>query len=360
MRQDKVAFNDIVIWHVGGSGDCGPVEKILCSPFRDKVKLIIFEPREASNDAKYIQELSLRGIKGLLVNTCVLDKVGKQTLYINKHPQSSSLLRPAQKAKLEHIPWGDWLTWAEDTALDRTVTVETTTIDRLVQGNNLPLPDVVSIDAQGSELPVLLGGAQSISKNTLCVVSEVEFFEIYEGQGLFQDQYQFLYKLDFRLADILNQQYWHPSFRLGEGFLSVGEALFLRNPGTWGDYASYDDERKVISLLKLAVISYCFERYSNVYRIIETIKKQFADASKVILSATADYNKLIEVYNFINQNMDKYKTDKFYLQNKPDYSILSRKPFRRNQFKWITKQILPPFALGVIRKLRNKLKDGKQ
>lgn len=352
MYQDNANSRDIVIWHVGGSGDYGPVEKILRSPFRNNVQLIIFEPRESSDDASYIKELSLDGIKGILVSTCVSDQIGKKALYINKHPQSSSLLKPAQKARLEHIPWGDWLTWGEDTALDRAITVETTTIDKLVKDNNLPLPDVLSIDAQGSELSVLQGGLQAISKNTLCVVTEVEFFEIYECQGLFQDQSQLLHKLDFRLADIFNQQYWHPAPRLGEGFLSVGEALFLRNPGTWEDYAGYDDEKKVISLLKLAVISYCFERYSNVYRIIDSLQQEFKDIFKSILSNTQEYSRLIDVYNFISQNIGKYKNDKFYLQNKPDYRIFSEKPFRKNQLKWIAKQILPPFVLGIIRKLR--------
>lgn len=352
MFKNNVSAKDIVIWHVGGSGDCGPIEKILHSPFRNNVRLIIFEPRQASDDANYIQELSLDGIKGLLVSTCVSDRTGKQVLYINKHPQSSSLLKPARKAKPEHIPWGDWLTWDQDTELDRTITVETTTIDKLVQENKLPLPDVISIDAQGSEFPVLLGGLQSISKNTLCVVSEVEFFEIYESQGLFHDQFQLLHKLNFRLAEIFCPQYWHPAYRLGEGFLSVGEALFLRDSGTWDNYAGSGDEEKVISLLKLAVVSYCFERYSNVYRIIDSLQKEFGDIFKSILGSTPEYSKLMDVYDFVNKNIAKYKKDKFYLQNKPDYSLFPKQPFRKNQWKWIAKQILPPFALGMLSKLR--------
>ena len=102
-------------------------------------------------------------------------------------------------------------TWGENCELDHVEEVESVTLDSIVRENILPAPDVLSVDAQGAELRIMKGGERCIADSVLCVVSEVEFYEIYQGQGLFSDQMNFLSSHGFRFVDLYSKQYWHPA-----------------------------------------------------------------------------------------------------------------------------------------------------
>lgn len=191
----------LIVYHIGGGDDeIGPITQVVNQfPYT----LITFE--------------ALDGM-------CVSDTVGDTVpFYVNKHPLSSGLLKPNPRYATEvhhEMPWG------ENTALDRELTLTTTTVDELRKTR--PQPDVLSIDCQGAELRILWGAKETL-RQTLCVVAEVEFVEIYEGQHLFHEQMAYLLPYRFRLMDLHQMQFWHPGERFGNGSLSVAEAVWLRD-----------------------------------------------------------------------------------------------------------------------------------
>ena len=326
MEPKMNGFNllDIICYHVGGTGGYGPIDAVLKSPFGANAVVVVFEARDFSPDDLLVQEMYYdKGVRTILVPRCVSDKCGPETFYINKHVASSSMLQPAAKAKSKDPVYSHVRTWGENTELDRVIDVETITIDHLVQSSMAPNPDVLSIDAQGVEYRILQGGSNTIKNDVTCVVTEVEFSEVYEGQHLFCDQFCFLHSLDFMLVDILNSQFWHPAPAAGKGFLTVGEALFLRDYEplflAFEPYFSSEESirtRALCKLMKLAAVSFCFQRLSYAYNIVDFILNYFGDDAERMLSNNESYRVLLELYRFMSSNLDKYMQDnKFYLKN---------------------------------------------
>ncbi len=108
----------------------------------------------------------------------------------------------------------------------------------------------------------ILWGAKETLRNVLCVVAEVEFVEIYQGQHLFHEQMAYLLPYHFRLMDLFCMQHWHPGERFGNGSLSVAEAVWLRD-----DYENLTGKQ----LEMLAQIAAGFGRLSLALKIIPMV-----------------------------------------------------------------------------------------
>ena len=228
--------SEIVVCHVGGGSDeFGPMEKVQKAGFA--MKLLTFEAMEG---------------------VCVDDRIGEADFYVNKYPMSSGLLPTNPRYAGETFDKSG-ITWGANTALDKTVRVKTTTIDAM--GIK---PDVLSIDTQGAELRILRGAAETL-RNVLCVVAEVEFAPIYEGQPLFDEQMAFLRPYGFRLMELFSTQQWHQGPKFGLGFLTVAEAAWLRF-----DYENLSAEQ-VETLAKIAA---GFGRLSYTLVLLEHLKGQ--------------------------------------------------------------------------------------
>jgi len=258
MHPSRTEASRIVIWHIGGEGDYGPAMAITAA-YPDS-QLVIFDAREDTDDHLKAQSNE----RTIVINRCVDETIGKSNFFVNKWPLSSSLLPTSPVAAHEDPGYSHCATWAENTELARTISLQTITIDEVVRLGLAPIPDVLSIDAQGAELRILKGASKTLP-NVLCVVSEVEFFEIYEDQGLFDEQMALLRNYAFRLAEIQNSQFWHPSKRTGTGFHTVGEAVWLRYVGhVAGRGAIHHSDLLPQNLFKLILIADAFRRYSYV------------------------------------------------------------------------------------------------
>jgi len=190
----------MIVYHVGGGdNEIGPITQV-CNQF--PYTLVTFEALDGE---------------------CVSDKIGEDVFRLNTAPLSSGLL-PPNPAYAHEMHTGD-VTWGANTILDKAFPVKTTTIDELAKTR--PQPDVLSIDCQGAELRILWGAKETL-KNVLCVVAEVEFVPIYEGQHLFHEQMAYLLPYHFRLMELFSRQYWSPGEPFGNGFLTVAEAAWLR------------------------------------------------------------------------------------------------------------------------------------
>jgi FkbM family methyltransferase len=74
-------------------------------------------------------------------------------------------------------------------------------LDDFVGDNNLPIPHVVKIDVQGYEDRVLRGGINIIGKSDFCIL-EISLEPLYENSPLFDDIYQQMRKMGFRLIGV--------------------------------------------------------------------------------------------------------------------------------------------------------------
>jgi len=232
-----LSVGHITIWHIGGEGQIGPAQAII-DLMPGQTKLVTFDARPEHG-----------------LPLCFDESEGEADFYINRNAMSSSLLRADPAMADESIPWDETPprtdVWGDISATERTVRVRTTSVDAYAKGD---APDVLSIDAQGAEMRILRGAENTLSR-VLALVTEVEFHPIYEHQGLLEDQIPFLRAHGFRLAGIENLQYWHPTREpMGQGFLTVGEAIWLRRDGL--------HDLSAEQLTRLCAIGIAFKRHS--------------------------------------------------------------------------------------------------
>jgi len=83
------------------------------------------------------------------------------------------------------------------------ITVESITLSTFIQQNLIPGIDILWMDIQGAELLALKGLKDDISKVKI-IQLEVEFFEIYDGQPLYDDLGKFLNSKGFNLLCFSN------------------------------------------------------------------------------------------------------------------------------------------------------------
>ena len=113
--------------------------------------------------------------------------------------------------------------------IEKTVTVKTTTLDSFFQNRpDVPRPDIMKLDTQGTELAVLRGAAECLRTCSL-VEAEVEFVPAYEGQALFPDVMKHMMDSGFELLylnRVFQQRKGYPGFAKGQ--ITFGDALFGR------------------------------------------------------------------------------------------------------------------------------------
>lgn len=111
-----------------------------------------FEP-SPENRRRLVRALSLNAAANVHVHDCaVSDRIGAATLYGSTASVTWSLL--------------------PDGAADAAVTVPSQTLDALAQ--SLPAPDVLKIDAEGTEVGVLRGGLQLLRERRPVVLVEMD------------------------------------------------------------------------------------------------------------------------------------------------------------------------------------------
>ena len=160
----------------------------------DRCTIIGFDPDVAECDELRQRYLGRPNVRvepvGLGAET------GLATLYRTKSPGGYSLYPPSEVA-VSHHPG------LEMGALVDTTVVEVTTLDEWCVANDCNSVDIVKIDTQGSELPILQGGAR-ILETVRALEVEVEFNELYDDAPLFSDIDQFLRSQGFVLWRLRN------------------------------------------------------------------------------------------------------------------------------------------------------------
>lgn len=144
------------------------------------------------------------------------------------------------------------------------------TLDDVTAENGCGI-DFLTMDTQGSELDILMGGPEAVKRQMVGFISEVEFEEIYRDQPLFGDIHAWARRQGFRLIDLKTapvdwSRHRSPIGWRGEGAALFGDALYLKSPSRIA--AEHDDPaaslaKAVFIGLVLGQISYVAECLSQ-------------------------------------------------------------------------------------------------
>lgn len=235
-----------------GTRDCK--ETVVFAKFLENAVIYAFECNPATIPDCYeaIKDLD----RVYLIEKAVSDKEGKvkfyqidqertQTTWSDGNPGASSLLKTSGKYSIENY-------------VQREIEVESTTLESFMRDKGIEVIDLLWMDTQGAELSVLKGLGSRI-KDVKLIHTEVEFFEIYAKQPLFQDIYQFLKKQGFLLLKFTS---------MGE---YAGDAIFVNKRVIKG-YLKSIKLQVLDSLLRLRQ-KYRFHEHMNISAILVRLMK---------------------------------------------------------------------------------------
>jgi len=190
---------------------------------------------------------------------------GQGTFY--QHPQNGlGSLFPIRKESVEFLGHPGWHRDDVEGA-----EIELVALDDL---DDLPPPDLLKIDIQGGELDVIRNGREKLSQ-AVCVIPEVRFYRMYEGEPLWgrldvelHDQGFVLHKLLFsKPTMIANSQGNRLKGKAVRNQLIDGDAVYIRNPEAPQDWS--DEQWKQLAIASAGVFSsfdltlHCLDRLSD-------------------------------------------------------------------------------------------------
>jgi FkbM family methyltransferase len=184
--------------------DIGAAEGILSSALAKLANSISIQAFEPIPDV--YQKLSIKTSRFSKIschNVALGDAEGKISMYISNKSNSSSLL-PMKNLHNNEFP---------GTGISHKIDVPVVRLDDYVRQNNLLIPNLIKIDVQGYEKNVIEGGLETISKSKYCVV-EMSFKSLYEGSPLFDDIYNILKNLGFKIIGVSHPLKGHSSDQL--------------------------------------------------------------------------------------------------------------------------------------------------
>lgn len=227
----------LVVHHIGARGETQAFPKL--PAFEGDIVNVLYDADgECLADVKALNKDSRARV--VVVPRCISGKDGARIFLETVDPYGNSLL-PIDGAMGDLYVRAEWLDHDyglnEALAPKRSVPMQASTLDAVVADSQgaIPAPDFLSLDTQGSELEILQGAPASLA-SAVCVVSEVEFLPLYEGQPLFGEVCRFMQANGFvfcRFFSILGGAPFRAPLGLrGEEIPVTTDALFLRRPDT--------------------------------------------------------------------------------------------------------------------------------
>lgn len=173
---------------IGGKGE--PFHKFI--DLFPGSKVIAFEV-----DRELCDKLNKEAKPGFTFYPIALGKDKKvNKFYITNHPMCCSLYEPNEELLTHYNN-------LQVALLKTTETLETQSLDSFINDHDIGEIDFIKIDIQGAELQVFENGIDAL-KNTLGIVTEVEFIPLYKDQPLFGDVSKFLSEKGFMFHKFLD------------------------------------------------------------------------------------------------------------------------------------------------------------
>ena len=158
----------------------------------------------------------------------VSDTAGRRSFYINENDATNSLLPRTKSGRRYFSKAAD-----EKTKLD----VLTTTIDELVNLNDIDHIDVIKFDIQGGELMALAGAENTLQQQKVSIIyTEALFVPHYENNPLLRDLWNYLEHYGYTLFDIYDM------YRATNGQLRFADAIFISKDVRSKVLDSYSEE----------------------------------------------------------------------------------------------------------------------
>jgi FkbM family methyltransferase len=207
------------------------------------------------------------------ITACLSDSDGEADFCITVNAPASSLLEPSEELRgyVQPMFGIDWDVMACARVVERRRVV-TARLDTLL-GNrpDLPVPDFLSLDTQGSELAILKGAEETMGRGGIVgLIVEVELVELYQGVSRFGDVARWLEERGFHFAgfsQIINaQSSCQPIGRRSEGFPIAADAAFLSRVDRFSNL-SQDDVKTCLK--KLAFASVCLGHLDHAFAALE-------------------------------------------------------------------------------------------
>jgi len=280
-------------------------------------------------------------------SACLADKESVRDFYITQDPMTCGLL-PFNEKLSDFMTTQITFNYSlkEAAKVVETRKLRCTTIDKLFE----KAPDVLSLDAEGSEHDILLGSRKSLP-HVLAVKAESLFVEYRKSQKIFTDVHPFLTSRGFLFVSITCMYPMHYIHSLdgarGAGFTFAGESLFVK------DYkeimnARMDSSMKIQKLVKLAAISLALHLVDYAYQVLSVAQEHYPREFEQEMAAPQRYVRLCrDFYKAYKMEMDSsFRTQTYFASNKNFWQGQSlTTPGRKN-------------AVSVMRKMvRRKARD---
>jgi FkbM family methyltransferase len=248
VKSSKLFTDKIQLFHVGGVGGIGPAS-VLYGFGVNGIHQTVFE---ADNE----NFAPSSGIETTIVPKCIWSEEAEIDFHSMWKPLASSVYRGSTKnAKLQRQDVNHRLVIEEMCHVVKTHKVKATTLNKLIENKEIPIPDYLSMDVQGAELAIMQGSTTAFESDLLGVCTEVEFQELYEGQPLFAHQDAFLRQYQFTLWNFFSVEYWYPGLIMGQGAFTVAEAVYFRDVNWFVERYENDKQSLLERLLKLALVA---------------------------------------------------------------------------------------------------------
>lgn len=152
-------------------------------------KIFCFEPFSESCD--YLKKRFINDSNIKIVETALGSKDETKTLYVSNYSNLNSLQRPNERA------WG----FADEKSVD----VETITLDQFCLENDIKQIDILKLDVQGSELDVLMGSETLLEKGNISLVYvEWQVVPLYENHQKYYKIAEFLAGYEYKFFNRYN------------------------------------------------------------------------------------------------------------------------------------------------------------
>lgn len=217
-------------------------------------------------DTRLCDELNRNAGKGLKYFPFALGRSEEtRNFYQTSHPQCSSLYRPNEELLRHYINM-------EVAKLDTVTSIETISLDRFIQDNDVSDIDFLKIDIQGAELDVFQGGLEAL-REVVMIISEAEFIPHYIDQPLFGDVCSYLAERGLMFHKFL-----------GFGGRALKPLILDKNPNRpsqllWSDSIFVRDIQllpmlSVEKLLKLSVLGFLYGSVDLVFRCFTIVDQR--------------------------------------------------------------------------------------
>ena len=289
MPDEAISFLDI------GAANGAPPR---WSAIREFIDYCAVEPDPRSSGEVLQKETESQYRSERLVTKALWNESGEVSLNLCRKAMTSSIYEPNDDfAKL----------FPDSNRFDiiKQIKLPCTTIDEITRNSGLKF-DAIKLDIQGAELNALIG-AEKLLTSVLAIEVEVEFYELYRNQPLFDSVFKFLKSHGFDLIDLISLYRWSPREFTGLGQLTFADALFMRPPEKIASTATESEIRKYASICviyrrgdMLVRLSSALERFNGQSILANTISEIGVTIERQNLRALKFYNLVSKVIQVIN------------------------------------------------------------